>query len=159
MQLNAENVASGAGPIQPEKKRRRGRAKRVSSPQKSNSNSLNRNRKLRSIPTYNLEGEESLEKIEEQADWIAREIGFEFRGDTEALALFKEAGASVKGERVRFDTGHLRQLCSTAPATYEMHGRDGANNFTLGGDHVVLMPGYGSPFATDLDKGQTLCFA
>ena len=154
MQLNAESAVSDASPNQVEKKRRRGRAERVSAPERVQSNTTNQNRQLRSIPTYELQDEESLVLIEEQADWIAKEIGFEFRGDGDALALFNEAGATVDGERVRFDSGHLKQLCSTAPASYEMHGRDGTKNFTLGGEHVVLMPGYGSPFATDLDRGR-----
>ena len=35
-----------------------------------------------------------------------------------------------------------------------MHGRDPERSVTLGGDHIVLMPGYGSPFVTDLDRGR-----
>ena len=112
------------------------------------------NTRIRKIPAYQLLDEEKLLRIEEQAGWIAREIGFEFRGDTKALELFRRAGATVAGERVRFDTGHLESLCSTAPAQYEMHGRSKDGNFTLGGNHVVLMPGYGSPFVTDLDRGR-----
>lgn len=109
---------------------------------------------IRKIPAYNLLDEESLVALEKQADWILKEVGIEFRGDEEALALFREAGASVKGERVRFDEGHARQLCATAPQQYRMEGRNKAHSFTLGGDHVVFMPGYGSPFVTDLDKGR-----
>ncbi|MGI9353258.1 MAG: trimethylamine methyltransferase family protein [Rhizobiaceae bacterium] len=108
----------------------------------------------RKIPAFELLDEDRLSLIEEQADWIAREIGFEFRGDEEALTLFRGSGATIDGDRVRFDTGHLKQLCSTAPSKYEMCGRHGSGNFTLGGDHVVLMPGYGSPFVTDLDRGR-----
>ncbi|NIA71701.1 trimethylamine methyltransferase family protein [Pelagibius litoralis] len=109
---------------------------------------------LRRIPAYTLLDEESLIAIEEQADWILSRIGVEFRGDDTALALFREAGATVEGARVRFDPGHARALCATAPATYRLHGRDPDRSVTLGGDHVVLMPGYGSPFVTDLDRGR-----
>ncbi len=41
-----------------------------------------------------------------------------------------------------------------APPTFQMHGRDPARTITLGGDHVVLMPAYGPPFVTDLEKGR-----
>ena len=51
----------------------------------------------RRIPVYNLLDEESLHKLEAHADWILKEIGIEFRGDKEALELFKEAGATVTG--------------------------------------------------------------
>ncbi len=108
----------------------------------------------RSIPVYEMLDEEALHRLETQADWILREIGIEFRGDAEALDLFRQAGASVEGNRVRFDPGHARALCSTAPTTFEMHGRDAARTITLGGDHVVLMPAYGPPFVTDLDRGR-----
>ena len=108
----------------------------------------------RRIPSYELLGDEALCDIEGQADWILAEIGIEFRGDEVALSLLKDAGASVDGPRVRFDRGHARALCSTAPATFRLHGRDPERTVTLGGDHVVFMPGYGSPFVTDLDRGR-----
>ena len=109
---------------------------------------------IRKIPPYNLLDEEALQRLEAQADWILREIGIEFRGDEEALRLFKEAGATVTGARVRFDTGLARALCSTAPTSFAMAGRDPASTITLGGDHVVLMPAYGPPFVTDLERGR-----
>ena len=108
----------------------------------------------RRIPAYELLAEEALCDIEEQADWILAEIGIEFRGDEAALFLFRDAGASVDGPRVKFDRRHARALCSTAPATFRLHGRDPERTVTLGGDHLVLMPGYGSPFVTDLDRGR-----
>lgn len=93
-------------------------------------------------------------EIENQADWILKEIGVEFRGDEAALTLFRGAGASVSGARVRFDPGLARQLCRTAPTTFPMRGRDPAHDIVLGGDHVVFMPGYGAPLVTDLDRGR-----
>lgn len=133
--------------------RRGGRSNRLAARQNPCGNARS-NRQLRNIPAYALLTDETLAEIEQQADWIGSEIGVEFRGDSEAVDLFRQAGASVDGEHVRFDPGHLRALCSTAPAEYDMHGRDGVNGFTLGGDHLVLMPGYGSPFVTDLDNGR-----
>ncbi|MEM7428977.1 MAG: trimethylamine methyltransferase family protein [Pseudomonadota bacterium] len=108
----------------------------------------------RKIPVYDLLSEEALVRIEAHADWILKEIGIEFREDPEALRLFREAGASIDGERVRFDPGHARALCAGAPRTFQMHSRDPARTITLGGDHVVLMPAYGPPFVTDLEKGR-----
>ena len=108
----------------------------------------------RRIPVYSLLDEEGLQRLEAQADWILREIGIEFRGDEEALRLFAEAGATVTGERVRFDPGLARALCATAPESFVMEGRDPAASITLGGNHVVLMPAYGPPFVTDLERGR-----
>jgi len=108
----------------------------------------------RRIPVYDLLDEEALVRLEEQADWILREIGIEFRGDDEALRLFREAGASVSGCRVRFDSGMARALCATAPPSFRMVGRDPASSIVLGGDHLVMMPAYGPPFVTDLEGGR-----
>lgn len=109
---------------------------------------------LRKIPAYEPFGEEDLAALEAHADWILQEIGIEFQDDEEALALFSEAGASVDGTRVRFDPGHARALCTTAPETFRMEGRDSASSITLGGDNIVFMPAYGPPFVTDLDGGR-----
>nr|WP_298853211.1 trimethylamine methyltransferase family protein [uncultured Ruegeria sp.] len=81
-------------------------------------------------------------------------MGVEFRGDHEALELFAAPGARVDGERVRFEPGHARALCATAPPEFRLHSQDPAKTVTLGGDNVVLMPGYGSPFVSDLSKGR-----
>jgi len=108
----------------------------------------------RKIPAYELLDEASLVSLEQHAEWLLTEIGVEIRGDAEALRLFKEAGVSVDGERLRFDPGHVRALCSTAPKNYTMHARDPQRNIEFGGDNLILGPAYGSPFVTDLKNGR-----
>ncbi|NKB61819.1 MAG: trimethylamine methyltransferase [Gammaproteobacteria bacterium] len=108
----------------------------------------------RHIPTTELFDDEGLNKLEAHSDWILKEIGIEFRGDRETLDLFRQAGASVDGERVRFDPGHAKSLCATAPAEFVMHGRDPKRSITVGGNSVSFCPGYGSPFVTDMDRGR-----
>ena len=108
----------------------------------------------RKIPVYELLDEESLISLENHAEWLLTEIGIEIRGDAEALRLFKEAGVSVDGERLRFDPGHVRALCSTAPKTYTMQARNPQRNIEFGGDNLILGPAYGSPFVTDLQNGR-----
>ena len=136
--------------IQPELRRavRRGRASRQSEVQVLVSP------RSRKIPAYALLNEQALIAIEDQADWILQEIGVEFRGDTAALDLFAAAGATVAGARVTFAPGLARQLCATAPSEFKLIGRDPVNTVTLGGSNVVLMPGYGSPFVSDLEQGR-----
>lgn len=127
---------------------RRGRLTRHNAPQPV---PVYRHRK---IPVYDLLGDAALTRIEDQADWILDTIGVEFRGDETALALFAAAGARVDGARVRFEPGLARHLCTTAPAEFRLHSRDATNSVDLGGDNLVLMPGYGAPFVTDLDRGR-----
>ncbi len=108
----------------------------------------------RRTPVYKLLDEEALVTLENHADWILAEIGIELRGDPDALQLFREAGATVDGERLRFDRGHVRSLCETAPRTFRMHARTPARSIDFGGDNLVLAPAYGSPFVTDLKRGR-----
>ena len=110
--------------------------------------------RTRKIQPYTLLNDAELCAVENQADWILHNIGIEFRGDDIALELLAAAGAHVVGERVTFEPGLARKICSTAPSEFKLHARDPANTVTLGGDNVVLMPGYGSPFVSDLDKGR-----
>ena len=108
----------------------------------------------RSISAYELLDEKALLSLEDQADWLLEKVGMEFRGDDVALELFAAAGAHVEGQRVLFPDGLARALCSSAPRSFELHGRNPIRNLKIGGDGIVFMPGYGSPFVTDLDSGR-----
>ena len=54
---------------------------------------------LRRIPTYPLLSEDGLDTIDRATDRILQEIGIEFRGDADALALWRKAGADVQAGR------------------------------------------------------------
>jgi trimethylamine--corrinoid protein Co-methyltransferase len=107
----------------------------------------------RRIPTYELLDDDGLALIERKADEILSEIGIDIH-DPEALALFRDAGATIAGDRVRFDPGHVAALCATAPATFTQHARNPARSVEIGGDAVVFAPAYGSPFVRDLAGGR-----
>ena len=108
----------------------------------------------REIPTYDIVSEEGLEIIEEKTDEILQEVGIDFRGDDVALEIWKRAGADVRGQRVRFDKGHIRSLLKTVPSSFVMHGRNPERSTRLGREHLVFVPAYGSPFVSDLDQGR-----
>jgi len=109
----------------------------------------------RKIPSYALLGEEGLRSIEDHAETILQEIGIEFRGDEETLALWRTAGADVDGERVRFERGLVRGIIrATAPTEFTQHARNPDRCVIIGGDNTVFSPAYGSPFVRDLDKGR-----
>ncbi len=108
----------------------------------------------RQIPLYDVLGEEGLQIIENNAETILEEIGVEFRGDAEALVLWKQAGADIDGERVRIPRGLARALVRTAPREFVQHARNPERNVIIGGNHLVLAPGYGSPFVADIDRGR-----
>ncbi len=105
----------------------------------------------RRIPLYEVLNEEGLALIEANADTVLEETGIEFRDDAEALALWKEAGADIKGERVHFPKGLCRSLLKTAPSVFTQHARNPARSVQIGGDATVFAPVYGPPFVRDLD--------
>jgi trimethylamine--corrinoid protein Co-methyltransferase len=76
----------------------------------------------------------------------------EFRNDPQTLRLWREAGADVRGERVRFEPGHLRQILASAPRSFVQHARNPQRSVQMGGNAVVFAPGYGMPFVQSLDE-------
>ena len=109
----------------------------------------------RNIPVFEILNEEGLSLIEHNADTILEEIGIDFRDDAEALQLWRDAGADVQGERVRFPRGMCRKLVQdTAPAIFTQHARNAERSVVIGGNNTVMVPAYGPPFVHDLDKGR-----
>ncbi|CAN7476837.1 trimethylamine methyltransferase family protein [Pararhizobium sp. LjRoot255] len=105
----------------------------------------------RKIREYEVLDEEGLQLIERNADTVLEEIGIEFREDAEALALWKEAGADVKGERVHFPKGLCRELLKSAPPVFTWHARNPERSVQIGGKATVFAPVYGPPFVRDLE--------
>ncbi len=81
-------------------------------------------------------------------------IGVKFVDNPGALALWKDAGADVQGERVRIPRGLARKLCATAPRQYTQHARNPERNVVVGGKNLVLAPVYGPPFIRTADEGR-----
>ncbi|MBS0125430.1 trimethylamine methyltransferase family protein [Thetidibacter halocola] len=113
----------------------------------------------RKVPTYDILGDEALDRIEATADRILAEIGIEIRDDAEAVRLFRQAGAQVTpvsatAFNLKFEPGMVRDLLRTAPARFTQHARNPVNSVEIGGDATVFAPAYGSPFVMDLDTGR-----
>ncbi|HEX8782665.1 MAG TPA: trimethylamine methyltransferase family protein, partial [Steroidobacteraceae bacterium] len=109
----------------------------------------------RQIPYYEVLGTEGLELLEHNADTILEEVGIDFRDDAESLQLWKDAGADVKGERVRFPRGMCRTIVRrSAPPEFTQYARNPARNVVIGGNRTVFAPAYGSPFVRSLDEGR-----
>ena len=88
----------------------------------------------RKVPFYEVLNEEGLSLIENNADTILQEIGVEFRGDQEALDLWKDAGADSNGERVRIPKGLCKKLVQdSAPAEFIQHARNPERSVRIGG--------------------------
>jgi trimethylamine--corrinoid protein Co-methyltransferase len=109
----------------------------------------------RTLAPFEVLSDEGLATIEANADTILQEVGLEFRGDPDALRLFREAGADVQGERVRFPRGMCREIVgATAPREFVQYARNHDHDVQIGGNATVFAPNYGSPFVRDLDGGR-----
>lgn len=105
----------------------------------------------RKIKEFEVLDDEALAVIERNADTVLEQIGIEFRDDAEALAMWKDAGADVRGERVHFPKGLCRELLKSAPSTFTQHARNPERNVQIGGKATVFAPVYGPPFVRDLE--------
>ena len=108
----------------------------------------------RNIPNLDILTAEAIEIIEANAETVLEEIGVNFVENPEALELWKNAGASIDGERVRLPRGLARSLCKTAPSSYVQHARNPERSVTIGGNSLVLAPVYGPPFVRDIAGGR-----
>jgi trimethylamine--corrinoid protein Co-methyltransferase len=109
----------------------------------------------RKIPLTEVLSEEGLAIIERNADTILEEVGIEFHDDAECLALWKAAGADIKGTRIRFPRGLPRSIIQkSAPRQYIQHARNPERSVVIGGNHTVFAPVYGPPFIRSLDEGR-----
>ena len=108
----------------------------------------------RNIPNFEFLSSEALEIIETNAETILEEIGVNFVNNPSALALWKDAGADVQGERVHIPRGLARKLCATAPSRIKQHARNPEKTVEIGGNSLVCAPVYGPPFVRDLAGGR-----
>ena len=54
-------------------------------------------------------------------------------GDDETIRLFRDAGATVDGQRLRFDPGLITSIVSaTTPKQFVQHARDPERSVTIG---------------------------
>jgi len=105
----------------------------------------------REIPLYELINAEGVELLHEQSMTILEEIGIDFR-DEPALKLWREAGAEVKGQRVRIARELLLEKLALTPSQYTQHARNPERNVVIGGRNTVFAPVYGSPFVRGFDN-------
>jgi len=104
----------------------------------------------RKIPWVDLLSDEQVRTIHEASMDVIEEVGVEFRCE-DAIAMWKAAGASVDGVRVRIDRELLMELVGTAPSSYTMVARDRSFDATVGDGRTIFTPSYGAPYVLDLD--------
>ena len=104
----------------------------------------------RKVPTYEVLSEDRLEALHRASLKLLQEVGIDFR-DEEALAMWRDAGADVDGERVRISEELLMALVAKAPSRFIVAARNPECSTEIGGDKVAFAPTYGSPFVYDFE--------
>ena len=79
----------------------------------------------RKIPVYELVPDEAIELIHAESVKILEDVGIEFR-DEEATTMWRQAGADVRGQRVRIDRAQLMELVSRIPPEFTLNARNPA---------------------------------
>ena len=96
---------------------------------------------------------EDFDKLHRATLEIFRDVGIAFH-EPEALEIFSSAGARIDGNIVFIDEGLVDRALESAPAEFQIEGRNPEKTVTIGGQNLVLAPGYGSPFMIDKDGVQ-----
>jgi trimethylamine--corrinoid protein Co-methyltransferase len=96
---------------------------------------------------------DALEAVHDASLTILEEIGIDFLLD-DARTRLAAVGATVEGERVRFDRGLVTELIKTAPSAFPLHARNPERTVALGGDEIVVCAVASAPNVSDLDGGR-----
>lgn len=113
-----------------------------------------RNYITRAIPYYDFLSADQLETILEHADWLMEEIGLRWADHPNSLAIWKEAGADVRGDTVHLPKGMARELARTCPSEFTQLAGNSVNSVKIGGNNQVFAAMYGAPFVHCLDEGR-----
>ncbi|MCC5970908.1 MAG: trimethylamine methyltransferase family protein [Pararhodobacter sp.] len=103
-------------------------------------------------PTEPIDAE-GVQAIHKGAMRILSEIGIEFLND-EALALFRQAGCQVDGNRVRMDEDFVMEMVRRAPAAFTITPRNPERQVTIGDGHMVFVNVSSPPNSWDLARGK-----
>jgi trimethylamine--corrinoid protein Co-methyltransferase len=107
------------------------------------------------LPYTEPMSEEQIHKIDEASMKILEEVGVIFR-DPVALEDWKNAGAEVDGELVKFDRALIRELIKSIPSEINYFARNPEHNVAVGDGKSIFVPMTGAPFVRGLDNERRL---
>jgi len=88
---------------------------------------------------------DDLEKLHNATMEIYKKVGIAFH-EPEAVEIFKRHGVKVDGRAVFLEERHVEEALKSAPSQFQIEARNPEKSVTIGGNNLVLAPGYGSPF-------------
>ncbi len=108
---------------------------------------------VRHFPPTRLISDDQVETIHRESLRVLSEIGMDFLLP-EARDMLKSAGATIDGERVRFDPAMIEELMAHAPSQFTLNTRNPARAVPVGGDHIVFGTVGSPPSCHDRDTGR-----
>ncbi|MBQ2764123.1 MAG: trimethylamine methyltransferase family protein [Firmicutes bacterium] len=90
---------------------------------------------------------EKLQKIHEASMEMLEKVGMKFH-HPEAVEILKAHGIRMEGNVAHFTEDQLMYWVRKAPSRFTIYARNPKHNVVIGGDNVVVAPGYGCPTIT-----------
>jgi trimethylamine---corrinoid protein Co-methyltransferase len=100
-----------------------------------------------------LISDDEVESIHRASLQVLQDIGMDFMLP-EARDLLRKAGASIDGERVRFEPAMIEELVAHAPSSFTWHARNPVNDVPIGGSHIAFGTVGSPPSCHDMDRGR-----
>ena len=95
-----------------------------------------------------MEIEKKLQLIHEASMRILEKTGMKFH-HPQAVEILKEHGIRVENNIAYFTENQVMDWIKKAPEQFTLYGKNEKYNVIIGGDNVVLAPGYGAPFIAE----------
>lgn len=96
--------------------------------------------------------EDGVQAVHEGAMRILEEIGMEIL-NTEALEIFRDAGAIIDGENVRIGRDFIMEMIGKAPSQWTMTPRNPEKKLTVGGNNLLFGNVSSPPSYWSIDSG------
>ncbi|MFN0194314.1 MAG: trimethylamine methyltransferase family protein [Aestuariivirga sp.] len=135
------------------RRRREGGPRRDGGRSKNTIPQLPRHRTVRRFPPMELLSRDEIESIHLASLRVLSEIGMDFTLP-EAREMLKKAGATIEGERVRFDPAMVEEWIGHAPSQFTFHARNPENSFDVGGNTMAFGTVGSPPNSSDMDQGR-----
>ncbi len=111
------------------------------------------NQTIQKTPVFRVLSDQQIEKIYYSALEVLERVGANVFQD-EALELFKNSEAVVRGNRVRVPVSLVERALKTYPNKITLKGRNGKRSVALQKDHVYFGTGSDLPFTYDQETGE-----
>jgi trimethylamine--corrinoid protein Co-methyltransferase len=96
---------------------------------------------------------EQLELLHQSSLRVLSEVGLVFHC-AESVALFAHHGQKVSGNRVIIAEEMVEQALRDAPAEFEIAALNQEHSVKVGGENLVITPGFGCPMVSDIQGRQ-----